>query len=755
MIGKHWCLVCALILSLLAGPGARAQAPTIPPDIQTIFNKMKSGQSLTEAEKTRIHEWSDSIKSKPAAGTAGAGKNSSASAAPAAASPSQSSTPCPPASASLIAAAAPTRAEYVALVKSLAETYGKGLGTHRAEFDRIFAEHSPSSSPAQSAGVLYMSGAAGASVYASAVAAAANPDDLQVASNLGVALDTIPDAKAASAVLLYARKLAPQQALPALNLAWVYFNSGHAADAKVLFQSAAVLDPHPSGPSAGLGMLANCSGDTATAMSMFRKSLSKSYSGVVAVGFEKAQKAQEQQQQQQNSTEPPPSFPPSGDADSSPLPELPATADPQETLGSIAAFQQAKIYADKATQAASARLQDANARVLALIRHRQIDPDGTIDLPRLFDKQLFEFRQILKLTISASLRGTNQPIDQAFAAITTASKNMETVALAAMPQFEELDREIDAAQQRSNEDQSAAANAGHNEAARIAAMQRERDEEARIAVLRRQEDEINDRLCKLNKQVLETEYAQYFKLWKQLSDTYRAATRDFYAYSQPIIDQIWVPALNQYVQSDRELSVLTLYTTDALYANSLAEMARVIKNLKCVEPEPPKPAGTVKDPTLTQKGPDCPLNPPLNVNLGAFKMELGCDHVKISGGEILRVEVERNFIKKYTAYSVGLGVAASLPSISLGGGGSLGDNGKSWSPPGTEAKFSANAQIMAGVRVNDSGGVEELSLKSTVQASGSAGPLKGAIGLSGTATISLENGVNTSVTPILNGSAGK
>jgi hypothetical protein len=57
--------------------------------------------------------------------------------------------------------------------------------------------------------------------------------------------------------------------------------------------------------------------------------------------------------------------------------------------------------------------------------------------------------------------------------------------------------------------------------------------------------------------------------------------------------------------------------------------------------------------------------------------------------------------------------------------------------------------------VNDSGAVEELSLKSTVQASGSAGPLKGAIGLSGTATISLENGVNGSVTPILNGSVGK
>jgi hypothetical protein len=33
--------------------------------------------------------------------------------------------------------------------------------------------------------------------------------------------------------------------------------------------------------------------------------------------------------------------------------------------------------------------------------------------------------------------------------------------------------------------------------------------------------------------------------------------------------------------------------------------------------------------------------------------------------------------------------------------------------------------------------------------------MKGAIGLSGTATISLENGVNANVTPILNGSAGK
>jgi len=721
MIGKHWYLVCALILSLLAGPGARAQAPSIPADVQAIVAKMRSGQPLTDAESKRMDEWGDSIETQSAAGTAGAGKNPFASAAPAAAS--QRSTPCPPASASLVAAAAPTRAEYVALVKSLAETYGGKLGAHRAEFDGIFAKPGAGSSAAQAGPVLYISGAAGASVYASAVAAAANPDDLQVASNLGVALDSIPDAKAASAVLLYARKLAPQQALPALNLAWVYFNSGHAADAKTLFQNAALLDPDLSGPSAGLGMLASCKGDTATAMNMFRKSLSKSYSGVVAVGYTNAQQAE--QQQQQSSNQPPPSLPPSGSADSSPLPELPARADPQATLGSAPAFQQAKTYADKEMQAAMQRVQDAQARVLAIGRRARIDPDGTIDLPRVFDKQLFEYRQIAMLTVGASSRGINQTMQPAIGVIERTGQQSMSQILADLQIAEPLFIELI-----------------HADGAR------------REAILQ-QLGEIGYKDCKLSKQTLDTLYAQHFKIWKQFSDTARASSRDLYAYSQPIIDQIWVPSLNELVQANRELAVLALYKEDANYATALAGLAQSYKDLECIPPEPPKPPETIPDPTLTKKEPDCPLNPPLNVNLVAFKMELGCDHVKISGGEILRVEVERNFIKKYTAYSVGLGVAASLPSISLGGGGSLGDNGKSWSPPGTEAKFSANAQIMAGVRVNDSGAVEELSLKSTVQASGSAGPLKGAIGLSGTATISLENGVNGSVTPILNGSVGK
>jgi len=683
---------------------------------------LKSGQGTTPAEAKRLQEWSKSMSAAASGGGANNASAASASAAPAAASSSQSSTPCPPAHALPVTATAPTRAEYVALVKSLAETYGKGLGTHRAEFDHIFAGHSPSSSPAQSAGVLYMSGAAGASVYAGAVAAVANPDDLQVASNLGVALDSIPDAKSASAVLLYAHKLAPQQAMPALNLAWVYFNSGHATEAKALFQNAAVLTPDLAGPSAGLGMMASCQGDTATAMIMFRKSLSKSYSGVVAVGYKQAQQAEEQKQQ--DSTEPPPSFPPSGSDDSSPLPEMPATDDPQATLSNVAAFQQAMTYSDKATQAATARVLDAGNRMLAIIRHAQIDPDGTINLPRTFDKQLFEYGEIVKLTTGRPY-GLDQTVQQAGAAIDTVNKPISEQIKGEIPHIMELANEMNAA---------------------IAAQN-----SAREAEIQYEEDQISFRECKLSKQMLDNEYVQHYKIYKKSSDFYRSSSRDLYAYSQPIIDQIWVPSLNEWVQASRELAVVIPYGTSARYANSLADIARGMNALKCVEPQPPPPPKTIKDPTLTKKEPDCPLKPPLNLNFVVAKMELGCDHVKISGGEILRVEVERQFGKSTTVW-VGLGVTGSLPGLgasdeSLG----VSENNKSWSPPGVSVGASATAQTLVGFRIGPDGQLDDVMLKSTVQVGGNIGPVSGALGVTG--AISLENG--PSIAPVSKVSYGK
>jgi hypothetical protein len=54
MAGKRLVLICALILSLLVVAGARAQAPSIPPDIQAIFDKAKSGQALTSITRATM-----------------------------------------------------------------------------------------------------------------------------------------------------------------------------------------------------------------------------------------------------------------------------------------------------------------------------------------------------------------------------------------------------------------------------------------------------------------------------------------------------------------------------------------------------------------------------------------------------------------------------------------------------------------------------------------------------------------------------
>jgi hypothetical protein len=258
-------------------------------------------------------------------------------------------------------------------------------------------------------------------------------------------------------------------------------------------------------------------------------------------------------------------------------------------------------------------------------------------------------------------------------------------------------------------------------------------------------------MCKRTKGNLETNYAQWFKVWKQYSDSSRASCRDFYAYSQPIIDQIWVPSLNELIQADRELHVLPLYRFDAQGALVIAGLAKGLHELKCVEPQPPGPPKTIKDPTLTKKEPDCPLKPPLNLNFVVAKMELGCDHVKISGGEILRVEVERQFGKSTTVW-VGVGVTGSLPGLgasdeSLG----VSENGKSWSPPGVSVGASATAQSLVGFRIGENGQLDDVMFKSTVQVGGNIGPVSGALGVTG--TISLENG--PSITPVSKVSYGK
>jgi hypothetical protein len=454
------------------------------------------------------------------------------------------------------------------------------------------------------------------------------------------------------------------------------------------------------------------------------------------VGYKQAEKTEEQKQQDSN--EPPPSLPPSGSDDPSPLPEMPVTADPQETLGSQPAFQQAWNFADKEVQAANARWQAAQARVSAINRRAQIDPDGTIDLPRTFDRQLFEYRQILMLTVGTVQQVSFPTLQQAIGVIGPVNEQNAEATAVDSDTFLRLQKEQLADQEAHSDAFKRIVMQGLPPAAEAAAIEAEDARySAQLAPLQQQGDDLAFKMCKRTKGTLETNYAQWFKVWKQYSDSSRASTRDFYAYSQPILDQIWVPSLNELLQADREIHVLALYRQDAQGALVVAGLAKGINDLKCVEPQPPGAPKTVKDPTLTKKEPDCPLNPPIRLGFGAMKMELGCDHVKISGGEILRVEVERNFDRKDTAFWVGVGASASASTYNIGGN-NLGDNGQGWTPPSSPVNFDVTAQFLVGVRVNDSGAVVDGGIKSTVSATGNVGPLSGALGVTGSVT--LENG---------------
>lgn len=757
--------IWALALMLCAGaPLALAQTPSMPPDVQAILKKAQSGQQLTEAETKRMKEWAQSMQRQYGAGGAGGGtpaqSQSGSKAAPAAggagqpssahpspnrpaASPAPGSTvgaqktPCPPARAVAVPKAAPNLNEYIALIKSLVDTYGRRIGAGRGEIDRFLAQPGNAQAGGGMGAALFMTGAASAAVYSSAVQVERHPEDLQAADNLAVALDTIPDPVPATQVFLYIRKMTPDAALPALNLGWSYFNSGNSTLAQQQFQEASRLGTDLAGPDAGLGMLATCRGDRAAALAEFRKSLRKGYSSMVYMGYRNAQ-------QGQNDDSPiydvPDENTSSGDAAAGPAPELPVSDDPAATFASAPAFQHAADFADQRSQAALRDFQDALNRVMALGRKARQNPDGSLDLPRIFDKQLLQYNDMVRLTLGQTGKlYAQQGVNAARVVASTVHQAEKEVQLY-------LSRITELQQQK-----------WQTIEARAAACPDLKDRctapfDTRIDTLTSQIDDFTYRECNLEKGNLDTEYSQEYKVWKQFADSLRDSSRDLYAYSQPVIEEVWAPALYDLLQAQRELAVLILYGTEARDGMALVDVANQISQKKCVPPKPPPLRKTAKDPDLKKEKSNCPLVPPLNIGFGVLDMKLGCDKVEISGGEVLRFKFERNFVKKETAYYVGVGAAASLPKVDLGGGTGLSalpkDAGENWAPPGSTAGAGVVAEVMVGIRVNDAGAVQDISLESTVMASGNAAFAKGSIGLTG--TVSLENGAN--VDAIISGS---
>jgi hypothetical protein len=447
-----------------------------------------------------------------------------------------------------------------------------------------------------------------------------------------------------------------------------------------------------------------------------------------------ADKAQQQQQQSQ-SNQAPEEPPPGGNADTGPIPELPVMADAAATAASEAALQKAADFAHQYAPAATQRVMQAWNRVLALQRKATQDPDGALNLPRVFDKQMFELYEMRGMIMGPVLQTNKLREHEADVVTGTAQQDMSRVE-ALTPRSNEIMKRASAigeeyqacmakcnAQPKGIGDCMGACNARQNQ---------------ELAANQHDDAQLQYEVCLINKDQFDTMYAQEYKVWKPFSDSLRAGSRDLYAFSQPVIDEIWAPALNEYEQAARDLEVMTLYQQVADEAVGLAQIGKQYRNLKCIPPPPLLPPKVAGNPALKTTQPNCPLQPPLKIKLLGFGMELDCEKVKLEAGEVLRVKVERNFVKKESAVWVGMGAdlsaAASINDLADPA------HGKTWEAPGAKTSAGISAEVGVGVRFNDSGAVQDVNLTSKVSASISVAGVGAQVSASG--VISLEDGAN-------------
>jgi tetratricopeptide (TPR) repeat protein len=712
-------LLLGVFLALLAPVYAQGQgAGVIPPDVRAIMNKLSSGQQPTPEEQKRLQEWATS-QAGGQSHSAGAKLGSSAGggagevAQRAKASLAQF---CPSSAGVQLPVAPPSGAEYVALVKTLVSKYGAKLPlATRASLDAGLAK--PGGGNGASVGaMLNAGGAMDESVYAAAVAAMRNPADALAANNLGVTLSEAGDHRSSSLVLLYLSRLRPNSPLAAVNLGWTYFNAGAVAPAQRAFQHALGLAPDMAGPEAGMGLIAACRGDTPTAMRLLKSSLGKGYSAVAAAALVRAQANQPpaQQGQGQSGTQETPSPPPDLSGESQEMiPDLPLYPQAERNLGQTEGLKRVRDWSKSRLGELESRLQELSARVAALNR-RATQEGNALYLPVVFDRELFEFRQVMDLTFVARFRN----MDATAQAVTQVQNtNAQVTAAAILPEqqhfFQLNERLIELMQEM--------AACGDNDLCRAQV-------EKKMNAVKAEMEDTAYQICLHSKQSMDVTYVQAYKLWKTQWDDFRPAAADLYVFTDPILQRVWVPSLNELLQTQREAAVMTVYHASAGEAAALAEMAQAYKDFKCVPPAPPATAENAEQPKLPQESPpECPLKPPVSLGCGLVSITLGCDSAAIEGGEGLRFKASRDFRKHETTLWAGVGASAAAKADFLG-------------PLSPKAELKTETGV--GVTFGQGGAVSGVFVSSTLSASASAGGRS--IGMSASGTAALEGGATLS-----------
>jgi tetratricopeptide (TPR) repeat protein len=644
-----------------------------PENIQRLMEKANSGQELTEAEMDALQKWMDSMEKKYG--------NDDKPVPEIPGSKGGSEGICPKAQTTKPNIVPLTLEGYVALAKSLMTTYGPRVGKALPELKKILESSKKPTDGSDMGALFMMEGAGSATIYSTAWSALKDPDDLLTANNLGVALKDMGEYVKALRVLMYADKLKPNIALVVTNLGWVYREMGDPVNAQVMFERAAVLAPEMPSPQLGLGLIYECKGNHALALKYLRKALAGCNSAVGIMAYQKAKEARTESQSQEQDK---PLSSEKGQTGDFSMPDLPVSENKatMEQVGSSLID-----YHDKLSSRTLELLEQYQSLLKVVSQQNmraQQDPDNSIVFSRDFSKEIFMFYETAVL-----LLGENSNYGKALKAGTEAAGKTSDLIMKDVPLMTQLGERHNRLNIRLMELMKEEIACGDNDAC-IAEVTK------RMVPVKAEISEVEYEICLLQKGELDINYTGLHKLYKGVSDAFKEAAYDFYTFTNPVLEKVYAPSLNELMNTYRELVILTHLQNVVGMGMELPGIAQQYDELKCVEPQPPDATSEIKDPEIPKKDKKpCPLGEKgIGGGVGVFSFELGCDHVKISGGEGLLWSIGRDFKKYETTFWGGVGVQ--------------GDYG--------HGNIDVEANIGVGVTIGQGDVVKDVALTSSVKA---------------------------------------
>ena len=612
----------------------------IPSDIKQLMQKVKTGQELTEEEEAKMEKWQEDFDKqldKQNKKTTTTQKQQGVA--------MQTANSFCPKKVALTAFTDLTREKYIQLAQSLMATYGPKTGD-MPQLKLLLSSADKPTDGADMGAAFVMAGAGSASVYSIAWSAAQKPDDVLTANNLGIALKDMGEYAKAIQVLKYANKLKPGIGMVLCNLGWAHREAGDYANAKIWFEKALSAAPEMTSPYLGLGLITKCEGNNLKAEEYLRKALAHQYSAVGFKAMREAKEAQKPAARNENGQPQKPLADEKGSTQGLDVPELPVFEQKTRMVNQKQMLEKYFMGLDSRSRQLISEMFSA----MEVIRKQQTralkDPDNALVFKRDFANEIMQFGDV-----TALLFGENGNYGQVFKSgsqlLENNSKNLQKQLPAHMQNLDETLR----LQEQINKLLEQLIACGNNKICR-------KKIEDEIDKVKYQMEQVEYRSCKMQKGDMEMSFSSGYKNYKMVSNALQEAIPDYYAFTNPILEKIYSPSLNDYYNLYRELLVINHLKIASGLGNSLADLAAGYSKLKCVEPEPLQPPVEAKEPQLTKKGiKDCHLGEKgISGGIGVLSFELSCEHVKLSGGEGILCSVKRDFNKHETTIWGGVGV---------------------------------------------------------------------------------------------------